>query len=967
MRRKHAFVIALSFVLVGMMFFSVDTPMIVDQQESSQDIATPQEVTQIVAEVDSSGNLRTNVIENPSFEYWTSGNPDGYDSVHESGYTDVDFAYQGSGVTDLYAALIEAHGSPTDTTEGSISQTLLQVDDALVEPGISLSFDWNTLANPDIDQNSGVEVQIVMYNGLGAFQSIFYVLSHGSYSPTNITQYGYFMMNESLNQWNPFDVNITEDFMDVFGAGALTSTHYIGGIIFRAWSILGATDMLQVAFDNIVLTNYTYSGWIGNGDFETGVRGPWSEVVSDPAYVEQSTDSTEGSYSLNMSIPEVASGSGYAYINERFDYPGGVLASSLGDTVLEFDWKYNDTPSAGSVQYCYLYMQFRNEIAHHDMYLWFGTHNDAVPLSNQTYSKSLKVPGFGFRNTWQHTSLDIKEYMNSVGYSDMSLYEIRLAMESTAIGSSLELLVDDFRLVTYPLGDPGFEVDWFLNSATPFAGWKRWSGEVGVISATTDALAGSYACNLTVTGVDYASVYRDDYILLHPSDLTNFSWRLDEMGGGNEHVDIEIRFSDTNTLNYILGHGDSYSPTNSSDYKYIVADSFNTIGVWNQFVVNLTADAEEAFGSSSGLTIDRIIIESASPTGDRVSCLFDEMHFIDAGAPIVNSVDFTPATPMYYDTVDVTVYAHDARSGIQSVFVDYYNGSWWGLPATDMGGYYVATIPAHSYGITVEFQVSVTDLSGLTTLDNNGGSRYTYTVGDDVDPTLTIDNPVNNTEQEGLLAITATVDDPGSGVEYVTFNTDGVGPIDDYTDPYSQNWNLDDESLGSHFIIVTVHDNAGNTVSKTHYFTVVDTENPVLDTPADVEFTVGESGHSIDWGPSDNRPGSYEVLVDTISTYTGLWNSSSEHRVIDLDGLSVGTYNYTCVVYDDAGNSYADTVIVTVSEASTTTPTPTETTEPTTTPEPTGGDPLGLILIVAGGAGVVVVILIIVMMKKKET
>jgi hypothetical protein len=388
-------------------------------------------------------------------------------------------------------------------------------------------------------------------------------------------------------------------------------------------------------------------------------------------------------------------------------------------------------------------------------------------------------------------------------------------------------------------------------------------------------------------------------------------------------------------------------------------------GVWNTLYANLTHDVEEAFGPGADTTIIQFTIDAYASFGERVSVMFDELHFINSAPPVIDSVDFLPAVPMYYDTVDVTIYAHDYRSGIQSVFVDYYNGSWWSLPATDMGGYYVATIPAHDYNTNVSFQVSVIDGSDLSTIDDNNGIMYSYTVGDDVDPTLTIDTPVNNTEQEGLLAITATAEDVGSGVEYVTFNPDGVGAVDDYTAPYSQNWNLDDESLGSHFIIVTVHDNAGHTVSKTHYITVVDTENPVLDTPADVEFTVGEVGYSIDWNPSDNRPGSYEVLVDTVSTYIGLWNSSSEHIVIALDGLSVGEYNYTCVVFDDAGNSFADTVIVTVNAEPTTTSTPTETTEPTTTPEPIDGDPLGLILIIAGIGGVVAIIVVIVLLKKK--
>jgi len=46
---------------------------------------------------------------------------------------------------------------------------------------------------------------------------------------------------------------------------------------------------------------------------------------------------------------------------------------------------------------------------------------------------------------------------------------------------------------------------------------------------------------------------------------------------------------------------------------------------------------------------------------------------------------------------------------------------------------------------------------------------------------------------------------------------------------------------------------------------------------------------------------------------------------IDIDGLSVGVYNYTIVVFDKPGNSIADTVIVTVASKSNETTTLTST------------------------------------------
>jgi len=515
---------------------------------------------------------------------------------------------------------------------------------------------------------------------------------------------------------------------------------------------------------------------------------------------------------------------------------------------------------------------------------------------------------------------------------------------------------------------------------TPFAGWAQYNGDATEILRTTDSFTGNYACNLTGLSVASVGIFREAYIPLNPSDMTSFRWRLDEIGDDNAYARIRLRFG-SDSLIYVLGAGSDFSLSNASNVHNIVPESFNETGSWNQLRVNLTADFEEAFGSSSGVAITQIEITIFAGTNQRLSILFDDMHFIDGAPPVIDSFAFLPAAPMYYDTVDVTVYTHDDRSGIAVVYVDYYNGSWSSLSAVDMDGYYVATIPAHPYDTTIEFQISVFDGSYNNAYDNNGGARYTYTVGDDVAPTLTITNPANNSDQEGLLSIIADATDPGAGIMYVEFDPDVYGPNIDATAPYSYDYNLDAMTLGLHYIDVTAYDNVGNQTTRRHYFTVVDTVDPGLDSPDDVEFTVGETGYIIDWNPTDTRSSHYVILKDGVTVAGNNWNDTSEHIIIDLDGLAAEEYNYTCIVYDDAGNSAVDTVIVTVNEAVTTsttsdtTTTDTTTTDPgttnTTTPTggPTGGGDIMTPLLIVAGIGVVGILLIVfvVLPKMKKT
>jgi hypothetical protein len=966
MIRKHGIVLSLFFVLLGMMFFSVDTPLILPHEVPLENTQPNQETMVVSDEADSMGNLRINVHSNPSYEEWDVVKPADYTDGYSSDHRDANFAYNGPGITGNYALLAEAESSSTTPGESYIYQN--PSTSSLIGPGLSLSLDWNTLEIPTFENGGRVYIEVNTYDGAFRHRNLYYLLT-SKLEFTNNSVDAWFTINGSINAWHTLDRNITEDYIAGWGAGDLNSNQYVQGVRLRTFSNANDPGMTRVVFDNIVLTNGTYSGWIINGDFETGIPNPWFQSQSTMGYIEQSTDRTQGAYSLNISVPDNSVTLGYSYVRRYFDYPGGYFAPSMDWINFEFDYKYNDTVSNPGPQRSYLRIALRNTSATYFLYLYFGTEdNNLLFTSNTTTLNSFKAPGFSIRDTWHHVRFDLYSYMSSVGYiANLSLYNIQFYVVNSAPSASVTLLVDDFNIITYPTGDPGFEEDWFMDSNTPFAGWLYWNGETGVISRTSDSLAGTYACNLTVENSDSAGIWRRTELPVYSSDLTNFSWRIDDMGVLSSHVDIMFRFSDDTYLYYTLGSGILHNPSNSSSVHYIRPSAFNVSGVWNTLYANLTHDAEEAFGPGADTTIIQFTIDTYASFGERVSVIFDELHFINSGdnaPPVVDSVDFLPAAPMYYDTMDVTIYTHDDRSGIQSVFVDYYNGSWWGLPATDMGGYFVATIPAHAYGTTVDFQVSVTDNSGHNTVDNNGGALYSYTVGDDIDPALAITNPVNNTEQEGLLAITATADDPGSGVEWVEFDPDGVSAIRDYTFPYSQNWNLDDASLGSHFIIVTVRDNAGHEVSKTHYITVVDTVDPVLDSPDDVEFTVGATGQTIDWDPTDIRPTSYEVFVDSVSTFTGDWNSTSEHIVINLEGLAIGEYNYTCVVYDDAGNSAVDTVIVTVNDV-VTTPTTTTTSPTTTTTPPPPGDMTMLLVLAGAGVAVVIIVIVVLQMKKK--
>ncbi len=100
-------------------------------------------------------------------------------------------------------------------------------------------------------------------------------------------------------------------------------------------------------------------------------------------------------------------------------------------------------------------------------------------------------------------------------------------------------------------------------------------------------------------------------------------------------------------------------------------------------------------------------------------------------------------------------------------------------------------------------------------------------------------------------------------------------------------------------------------------------------------------GNYFTWHTVDAHPMDYVVYQDNAVLTSGALNDTTETITLFVDGLSVGTHNYTLRVTDMAGNSAVDTVIVTINEGVGTTTsgttTPSETTNTTSgTGEPTG-------------------------------
>lgn len=88
-----------------------------------------------------------------------------------------------------------------------------------------------------------------------------------------------------------------------------------------------------------------------------------------------------------------------------------------------------------------------------------------------------------------------------------------------------------------------------------------------------------------------------------------------------------------------------------------------------------------------------------------------------------------------------------------------------------------------------------------------------------------------------------------------------------------------------------------------------DTSPPQIDSPSDITISFGATGVNITWVATDANPGAYDVTRNEDVFQSGEW---SDTITVSLDNLSVGQFNFTCIVRDLDNNTNMDSVIVTV-------------------------------------------------------
>jgi hypothetical protein len=305
---------------------------------------------------------------------------------------------------------------------------------------------------------------------------------------------------------------------------------------------------------------------------------------------------------------------------------------------------------------------------------------------------------------------------------------------------------------------------------------------------------------------------------------------------------------------------------------------------------------------------------------------------IDHTPPTVGSVARTPVNPIYTNQVNVSVIADDPGSYVAACALYYRSngGAWTVAYMADTGslnGYY-AYIPARAWNTHVEYYVNATNFAMLSTIDDNSGSYYSYTVGDTVNPVISsiVRTPTGvNYLQTPVIDCDAT--DAGSGVKSVLVFyrlNGGTWTSASMTHTTGSHYQL---SLGTPQPFGTVvqyylnaSDNAGNrrvdnNAGSYYSYTVVDNVNPLVAITAPtagqtVSGTVTIAVTASDEGTNitrvEIRIDNVLVSNDTSAPYQFAWNTAI---------VANGDHTIVVTAFDYAGNSASDTVALTVNNA----------------------------------------------------
>ncbi len=682
---------------------------------------------------------------------------------------------------------------------------------------LTMRFDYwiDENMNPSWDNSFFLEIDVAV----GSDQiNLNYYLS-GTTSSLNSTYYGYYLLGGPQKQWNQFSRNITQDCIDACDAMPTQFRTFYFHIS------ANESTYMRAFIDDLYLVNNTiiFGGSMKNGNFEATLSGTWTWLYanSDPGDISQSSDCVSGDWSLNATATSLGNSS-YA----RLDISPGVRTTAINVDRFQFYWKIDNWEVSDENSFAYLDVQLQNTTDDFHICYWLCYMGSSPPFSYPEYYNIL-VDNFNTTGSWNLFNRSIWDDTSAL-FSTSEVYIERILFctecNGNGYGSKLTVLYDNMSLKAAALNDMSYEDQGNVGSDVRAWG-ENYADENDQFRVTDFAYTGQKAANLTVVDGNYMGLEQS----LQERPVTNttelyfdFNWYLDDYTAlENDYVMFVLGFGDEREITYYLATGSSNRDANYTYDGYIMLPTANQTGQWFNTKRDIVGDYAAIFGSPPNTTLSDLYFQAATDTDGRIELILDDLYIYQGPAPLISDIQQTPLIPQAGQSVSVS--ATIAEDNLDSAFVRYRlgGGAWQQAMMTkESASHYAAIIPGQPWNTVVEYYVFANDTFAQESTALNLGDYFSYSVVDTLAPTIQVLPLTNGSTVSGIVNISAQVDGTGSAVQRVEFYIDGSLVATRTTAPYEYSWDTTAETDGSHVVVVTAYDQAGNSAELRYVITI---------------------------------------------------------------------------------------------------------------------------------------------------
>ncbi len=361
--------------------------------------------------------------------------------------------------------------------------------------------------------------------------------------------------------------------------------------------------------------------------------------------------------------------------------------------------------------------------------------------------------------------------------------------------------------------------------------------------------------------------------------IGNLDWRNDDDDLNASVIDVEGK------------------PAKGLNFSILFRDN---VSVWSQVVLGTNGSAYFSEIPKGNYTW-KVTVMSGTYAGD----VLQQGNFTSDGTAVLVHQIVAPlfAGARYYG-LEVFTYYETSITPMAGALVNvtYKNGTVIGYKYTPANG-------------TVRFlELPVAFINWTVTLGGKSLGNYWYnltTASTDIRAPV-ITNPGDKEFLYGTknITITWTVTDENPQKLRVYVNSILNKTMNWTASPFDYVFNITGYGLGRYSVQLVADDKNSNEAKNTINLRIYENVTPVIVGPSDIEYYFNQTGHSIRWNITEAHMDKYVVSRNGTAVANGSLSAEKPFVGVSVDGLSIGTYVYTCWVNDTSGNSATDNVTV---------------------------------------------------------